>query len=235
MREMARPASVHAQTVDRLLTAIREEQFAVGSVLPSERALAQQLGVSRNTLREAIRALAHAGALEIRGRSGTVVTPSSTSYDAALRARAEAAGEQSPLDLMVARMAVEPTCAEHAAAQAGEAELEAMRNALERQHEAVIAHQDPAAPDLLFHTAVAGATRNPALIALQGQLAQMMSGDLWAELKGHVRQSEDHLYRYLTHHDLIFDAVQSGDGRRARQLMIMHLVDIEEALLADAT
>src|SRR5690606_6660734 len=108
---------VHAHTVDRLLAAIREGQFPVDSALPSERTLATQLGVSRNTLREAIRALSHAGVLDIRGRSGTVVTPSATSYDASLRARAEAAGEQSPLDLMVARMAVEPTCAEHAAAQ----------------------------------------------------------------------------------------------------------------------
>lgn len=226
--------SVHGHTVDRLLTAIREGQFPVDSVLPSERTLATQLGVSRNTLREAIRALSHAGVLDIRGRSGTVVTPSATSYDAFLRARAEAAGEQSPLDLMVARMAVEPICAEHAALQAGTRELSVAEEALRRQREAMDEGTDPAEPDLLFHTAVASATRNPALITLQGQLAQMMRGDLWAELKGHVRRSDDDLRKYLNHHERIFDAIRRRDSRRAHQLMMMHLTDIEDALLIES-
>lgn len=226
--------SVHTTTVDRLLGAIREGDFPVDSVLPSERTLAQQFGVSRNTLREAIRALAHAGVLEIRGRSGTLVTPAATSYDAALRARAEATGEQSPLDLMIARMAIEPVCAEQAAIQARRHDIASAKEALHRQHEALENGTDPAEPDLLFHTAVANATRNPALISLQGQLAQMMRGDLWAELKAHIRQTDEDVRKYVLHHERIFDAIRRGDARRAHQLMFRHLVDIEDALVADA-
>ncbi|WP_165368175.1 FadR/GntR family transcriptional regulator, partial [Phytoactinopolyspora endophytica] len=214
---MTPPPTRHTETVDRLLSAIQDGDFAIGSVLPPERVLATDFGVSRNTLREAIRALANAGVVEIRGRSGTVVLPAAASYSVALRARAEAAGDHSPLDLVVARLSVEPACAEHAAIHHTEEDLRRMSDALAQQEAAVHSGDDPSAPDLLFHSAVAAATHNPALAVLQNQLAQMMHGSLWTELKGNARAGAEAGERYLSHHRTIADAVAAGDPRRAGQ------------------
>ncbi|MBE1878301.1 FadR/GntR family transcriptional regulator [Myceligenerans pegani] len=231
---MTAPSSLHAETVDRLLTAIQAGEFAVGSVLPPERVLAQNLEISRNTLREAIRTLDNAGVVQIRGRSGTLVLPAAVSSSTALRARAEATGDHSPLDLMIARLAVEPVCAEHAALQHTEEDAQRIRAALADQAEAVREGADPFEPDLLFHTAVAAASRNPALAALQAQLAQMMHSTLWTELKGQARDDLNGAERYLAHHEHIAHAILDRDPRRAGQLMTSHLTDIETALHSQA-
>jgi GntR family transcriptional repressor for pyruvate dehydrogenase complex len=231
---MIERTSIHAETIESLMSAIQSGEYEIGSTLPSERALAHELEISRNTLREAIRSLDNAGVVQIRGRSGTVVLPEALSAAAALRARAEATGDHSPLDLIVARVAVEPACAEQAALNHTEEDAQRLRAALDAQSEAVRKDVDPFEPDLLFHTAIATASHNPALAALQGQLAQMMHSTLWTELKGHALVASASAEQYLTHHHHIAQAIIDRDGRRARQLMASHLAEIETALHAQA-
>ncbi|GAA4917270.1 FadR/GntR family transcriptional regulator [Nesterenkonia rhizosphaerae] len=224
----------HSDTVSRLLTAIQEGHYPIGSALPSERELAATFDISRNTLREAIRTLANAGVVEIRPRSGTVVLPGASSRNVALRARAEASGDHSPLDLIVARLALEPVCAEYAADHRSEEDLRSLAEALHKQEAAVTRGEDPSEPDVMFHSAIAAATHNPALAILQSQLAQMMHGSLWNELKGHAREAASANEKYLDHHRLIYDAIADQDSRRAGHLMTSHLADIESALRAEA-
>lgn len=231
---MSAQSSVHSETVERLVQAIQTGEFEVGSVLPAERVLAQDLEISRNTLREAIRTLDNAGIVKIRGRSGTLVLPAAASASAALRARAEATGDHSPLDLMIARLAVEPVCAGEAARQLTEEDALSIQTALADQTRAVEKGEDPFEADLLFHTVIAIATHNPALTVVQGQIAQMMHSTLWTELKGNVRATDNSAEHYLEDHRLIARAIEAGDPRRASQLMLSHLTDIETALHAHA-
>ena len=78
-------------------------------------------------MREAIRVLEHAGVLDVRTGSGTFVSEASISSSTLLRTRAVLSGDQSPLDVVVARRALEPACAEAAALNRHEGDLEALR------------------------------------------------------------------------------------------------------------
>jgi DNA-binding FadR family transcriptional regulator len=110
--------------VEQILEGIRSGAFGPGTVLPPERSLAERFGVSRGSVREAIRSLEYAGILDVRTGSGTFVAGAGATKAAALRARAALVGEHSPLDLVVARRAIEPVCAGLAAMNRSQADLE---------------------------------------------------------------------------------------------------------------
>jgi GntR family transcriptional repressor for pyruvate dehydrogenase complex len=132
--------------VEQILAGIRSGLFPPGSALPAERTLASQLQVSRGSLREALRVLEHAGVLDIRTGSGTYVAAEGGS--SATCAQAAAIGEHSPPDLIVARTAIEPVCAEQAALSHHPIDLAAREEAFEAQAHATRADEDVAEADL---------------------------------------------------------------------------------------
>src|SRR5690349_24962417 len=89
---VARPRALSDQVIATLRAQITSGEWAVGSRIPTEPVLVEQLGVARNTVREAVRALAHNGLLDIRQGSGTYVV--ATSELAAVLGRRFAAAPQ---------------------------------------------------------------------------------------------------------------------------------------------
>jgi GntR family transcriptional repressor for pyruvate dehydrogenase complex len=224
---------LYASVVEQILANIRSGLFPPGSALPAERALASQLQVSRNSLREALRVLEHAGVLDIRTGSGTYVATEGGSSATFLRAQAAAIGEHSPLDLIVARAAIEPVCAEHAALSHHPSDLAILHQSVDEQARLTRNGQDVAEVDLAFHLAVAAASRNGVLLALERTLIDWMHEQTWSELK-HRSRSRDHAAEeYLEHHRQVLQAIGQRDSRRAHQLMSMHMSAVETSLLAE--
>jgi GntR family transcriptional repressor for pyruvate dehydrogenase complex len=223
-------SGIYTSVVDEILNSITSGGFAVGSPLPSERVLAGQLQVSRGSLREALRVLQHAGILESRPGSGTYVADGG-SRAALLRAQAVSVGQHSPLDLIVARAAVEPVCAESAAVAHHGGDLAAIRAALDEQTTRTESGDDPTRADHDFHIAIAAASHNGVLLAIEHTFINLMQERLWLELKGRSRahSSAD----YLEHHRLIYRAIEQRDARRAGQMMAMHISAIETGLIAE--
>lgn len=220
---------LYRSIVDQILDGIETGAYPPGVALPAERVLAAGLGVSRGPVREAIRVLEHAGVLEVRTGSGTYVTAAGASRAAALRAHAALAGEQSPLDVIAARRALEPAGAELAAAQRHPGDLAAMQESLTAQAGATTP-EEVAEADLAFHLALAGATRNPVFAQLMEHLAGMMRTGLWAEFKYRERErgaSE----RDLREHGAVLDAVEHRHPGRAAEAMSSHLDSVERELL----
>ncbi|NED99905.1 FadR/GntR family transcriptional regulator [Phytoactinopolyspora halotolerans] len=226
-------SKVYTSVVDQILASIRSGRFPPGSSLPAERVLAGQLHVSRGSLREAIRVLEHAGVLDVRTGSGTYVTEHSGSSATMLRAQAAVIGEHSPLDLIVARAAIEPVCAEHAATSRHPSDLEAIEETVEEQARLTAAREDAAEPDRAFHLAVAEASHNSVLLAQQRMLLDLTQEQMWSELKHRSRSREHAAEQYLDHHRLVLRAIRQGDARRAHQMMAMHMSAIETALIAE--
>lgn len=223
----------YASVVEQILAGIRSGLFPPGSALPAERTLASRLQVSRGSLREALRVLEHAGVLDIRTGSGTYVATEGGSGPTFLRAQAAAIGEHSPLDLIVARSALEPVCAEQAALSHHAPDLTALEDAVEAQAEATREGGDVVEADLAFHLAVASASHNGVLLALERTLIEVMRERTWSELKHRSRDHEHLAAEYLRHHTLILRAIGERDARRAHQLMVMHMSAVETALLAE--
>src|SRR4051812_25305655 len=154
------------ETVDRLGTAIRLGLLAPGSRLPPERELAEQLAISRSTLREALGALVHSGHLTAtRGRhGGTFVVP-----DPPL---AEGAGGPLPegwRDALGLRVAVEPGAVTLAAERIGPEPLRVMREAVARM-DAAGDFEAYRRADIRFHIAIAEATGVARIVALMTEV-----------------------------------------------------------------
>lgn len=226
-------SKVYTSVVDQILASIRSGRFPPGSSLPAERLLANQFRVSRGSLREAIRVLEHAGVLDVRTGSGTYVTEQSDSRVTLLRAQAAIIGEHSPLDLIVARAAIEPACAEHAAISHHPSDLRAIEDAVEQQAVLTREGKDATEVDNAFHLAVAAATHNGVLLAQERMLIDLMHEHMWSELKHRTRTRLHAAEQYHEHHEHVLRAIRQRDARRASQMMAMHMSAIETALIAE--
>jgi GntR family transcriptional regulator, transcriptional repressor for pyruvate dehydrogenase complex len=219
--------------VDQILEGIRSGAFGPGTVLPPERSLAERFGVSRGSVREAIRSLEYAGILNVRTGSGTYVAEGGVSKAAALRAYAALVGEHSPLDLLVARCAIEPVCAGLAAANRSESDLEHLRQLVDAQRELLVRGEETAEVDLSFHVAVASAGHNPVLLMLYDRIAEIMRQATWRELRRRSRATAGTPELYLSQHEATLAAIERGDSAAARRSVEAHVHAVEERLVVE--
>ncbi|MBQ9493022.1 MAG: FadR family transcriptional regulator [Oscillibacter sp.] len=147
-----------------------QHRFHPGDKLPNELDLAEELGISRITLREAIRILCTRGLVEIRRGRGTYVI----SNDPALRADPGNGDREltdaSARDLMEFRLALEPAAAYYAARRADEQELQHMESLLEQMERLSAQGQSVIQAERDFHCTIAAAGHNP----LFGQLMPVL-------------------------------------------------------------
>lgn len=224
---------VYDSIVEQILDGIRSGAFPPGSVLPPERELAAQVGVSRGSVREAIRVLEHAGVVDVRTGSGTYVTEGGASKTFVLRAHAAAMGDESPLDVIIARRAIEPVSAQYAALNRHPRDLVALKDSVSEQARLVKRGEDPSAPDLFFHIALAEASRNPVLRLLFERIAEIMQQGTWLQLKHKSRDRPGRQELYLDEHRTILEKIQKQDAVGAAEGMQRHLDSVEEGLLAE--
>lgn len=152
--------SLVEQAADSLRARIAGGDWPVGSRIPTEAELVRQLGVSRNTLREAVRCLAYAGMLEVRQGDGTYVRAAADGGEA-LRKVARA----SLRDQVEVRCALEEAAARLAARRRTDADLAALVHARDVCDGLSKAGQpeEYVTEDFAFHRGMVAAARNPAL------------------------------------------------------------------------
>jgi GntR family transcriptional repressor for pyruvate dehydrogenase complex len=232
LREVQRE-KLYFSIADQIVGGIRSGEFPTGTALPAERVLAEELGVSRGSVREAIRVLEHAGILEVRMGSGTYVREGNPSKAEQLRVVAAARGEYSPLDIIVARRAIEPVAAGLAARNAQPGELVELRRLIDDQAERITSDTDPEEPDMEFHLAIGRATRNAVIESLVGHIVEIRRQGFWSELKSRSVRYPGERERYLDQHRAILKRIEKGDAPGASRTMKKHVDDIERSLLGE--
>ncbi|MER6139376.1 FadR/GntR family transcriptional regulator [Streptomyces sparsogenes] len=214
---MALRAAGRQSLVDTVVEQLRAQltggEWKVGDRVPTEHALAEQLQVGRNTVREAVRVLVHDGMLRSRQGEGTFVV--STTDPAAVMRGLRRAGIRDVLEL---RVALEAEGARLAALRHRPADLTRMRAALAAQTALEDAAGQPDADrhelyaehDVAFHTAVVDAAHNSALSAA------------YAWFSGTVREAlvtalgDREMPRLVPgDHQAVVDAIASGDPEAA--------------------
>jgi DNA-binding FadR family transcriptional regulator len=207
------------ETVERLAHAIKLGVVLPGERFPPERVLAPQLGISRVTLREALRALEQGGYIESRrGRNGgAYVTRRNGAAGSARTAkrRLRAMGE-TLTDTLQFRRALEPSAAQLAAERASERDT---AHLLMLADNAAASSQDEyRANDLRLHVAIADLTGSPSLVdaiaKLQTQLSDLLGA--FPIVQASVHHSDQQ-------HRAIVAAIQRGQPARARQQMEAHV------------
>ncbi|MFD8325251.1 FadR/GntR family transcriptional regulator [Streptomyces lydicus] len=216
---MALRAAGRHSLVDTVVDALRSQlsggEWPVGSRIPSEHALAEQLQVGRNTVREAVRVLVHAGLLRSRQGEGTFVV--STADPGDLMRGVQRAGIRDVLEL---RIALEAEAARLAALRHRPADLERMRAALDAQTELADADGRPRADslelyadhDIAFHKAVVEAAHNTALTATYGWFSSSVREALVSTLDDQAMPQIEH-----GDHRAVLEAIKAGDPAAAER------------------
>lgn len=210
---------LYQQVADQIRALIQSGHFSAGSRLPAERELAQQLGVSRPSLREALIALEIDGSVEIRMGSGIYVTSAGER-----RPLASAATGESPVELMEARATVEGAVAALAAARIGPPALQALRLTLEAMRADIEAGRKPLDHDRQFHLAIAGQTGNSVLVRLVTELFDERHSPMSSQFSAHF-DTPANWRSALAEHEAILAALEARDALLAQALMQVHLAE----------
>lgn len=216
--QMLRPArhgNVFEETIERLLQNIKLGLFAVGSKLPAQRELADSLGVSRSTLRDALVELQKAGYIEVqRGRYG----------GAYVRFRPTVVADVLPdfnpkevEDVLTFRGVLEPAAASLAAgARLSAAQRSHLLKALDEVSGASTTDYRP--KDARFHVAIAEVVGSPSLAHAVADVRSKVS-----DLLDRIPLLEPNLEHSNQQHQDIVDAILSGDMKGAERASRDHL------------
>ena len=217
---------LYQQVADSIRKQIQSGAMPPGSRLPSEKLLAQQLGVSRPTVREAMIALEIAGLVEIRTGSGSYVRQRDT-----IAAPSVDTGP-GPIELLNARILIEGEIAAEAAQRATPEDLVAIAETL-REMESIISRGEHSRnADQNFHVSIARASGNDVLASIVGELWAGMFSPLFHQFSERTRlvRRQD---AALHEHRAIYAALRTHDALGARAAMRHHLMQVQ-AVLSDA-
>jgi GntR family transcriptional repressor for pyruvate dehydrogenase complex len=207
------------------------DRLQPGDTLPSEGKLAQALGVSRLTVREATRTLQARGLLEIsQGRRPVVMAPNGTLagdfFQTAVRR-----DPRSLLDLLDVRRALEVDIARLAAKRAGQGDIADLEMSIAAMRSASGDPEAFHAADVRFHENLAAASGNGLFIFLIEALAEPLRQSRLHSFAGHLARGGD-VDDVVQQHQAVLDAVSARNPKAAEQAMRRHLRQTEEDLRA---
>jgi len=220
-----RRTRVYEAVAAQIQAQIAEGRLRPGDRLPPERELAEAFGVSRDSVRDAIRVLELAGLVVPRQGEGTVVRE--LTLDSVVSPLASALLQRRDLltDLLDARRIIEPALAYRAAQRASDEDIQAMAEILRRQAAKVRAGEPGIDEDTAFHYRLATAARNQVILKVMDVLM-----DLLREGRARSLQAQGRPQRSLEGHRRILAALRRRDPEAAKRAMEQHLEEIGQIL-----
>jgi GntR family transcriptional repressor for pyruvate dehydrogenase complex len=211
------------EAVEQIAEAIHVGELHLGDRLPSERALAEQMGISRPTLREATRVLADSGLIEVRpgAGGGTFVKSEAVPFDL-LQQRSELRMSEIA-GVLEARRLLEPRVAQIAAMNADDEDFAFLARTIELQRECTTDRQRMNQLDFRFHLGIARATKNTTIVMLMRTLLKQLEIARDMSMRG-PREPDT----AIDIHEDTLSAIKSGDPVRVDEAMDRHLSYLEE-------
>lgn len=207
-----------AEITRKLLEYLLSGAVQPGSKIPSERQLAEGLGVGRSAVREAIKSLSLLGLLDVRQGDGTYLSRSGSDLLPSVIEWGLLLEEPNLIDLLEARTEIEVVVAGLAASRAGEEERAALRARLEAMRAAGPDVDAYVEADIAFHLEIASASGNQILANLLSSLRSLLR--VWADRVLHHAGETD---TSLAMHEPIVEAIERGDADAARAAMQAHM------------
>lgn len=222
--EPVQTASTLEETVERLGTAIRLGLLGPGARLPSERDLAEQLGIARSTLRQALTSLTESGHLvAMRGRGGGTFVSDAPPLAESDRVDVTDGHWREVLDY---RIAVEVGSVVLAAERAQPADLEPLRAHVETMRDGVGDFAKYRRADVFFHLGLAEAAHSARLLAMMTEVQGQMT-----DLIAHIAHPAPVLARSNDQHAKLVTLIERGDGTAAARLVRDHMLGTERVLV----
>jgi GntR family transcriptional regulator, transcriptional repressor for pyruvate dehydrogenase complex len=209
------PRRIYQEIALQIRAHIENGEFPSGSRLPSERELAQQLKVSRPSIREALIALEVEGLVEVRTGSGVFVCKPQ-------RAFPYHAPSEGPLEIMRARIAIEGETAAMAASHIRAPQVREMENILETMDPDLNSHGSYLPADRAFHLYIAEAAGNGILVRIVAELFDARHSLLGLQFQKHFENTGT-WRQALAEHQQVVQALASRKPENARKAMQKHL------------
>jgi GntR family transcriptional repressor for pyruvate dehydrogenase complex len=222
--KVVQTSRLYEQIVQQIEESILSGSLKTGEQLPAERELAQQFGVSRTAVREAVKALREKGLVEAFSGRGTFITNgTSQSIRQSLDRMLKIGHPEGSLQLAEVRAIIEPGIAALAATRIEESHLATMREAyavMDRKRD------DPQAyieADLDFHLSLAEAAANPIILSLIDSIVVVLR-----EQRIRIFNVAGGPERGQFHHKRILEAVEQRDPVKAYEAMRAHLEQVRD-------
>jgi len=223
--------------VEQLETMILEGTMQPGQRLPPERALAEQFGVSRPSLREAVQRLAAKGLLISRQGGGNFVTEHlGASFSDPLIRLLENRPE-AHRDLLEFRRTLEADCAYYAAQRATEVDQELLTRAWQELDNCYRSPSEEniereGAADAGFHMAIAEASHNIVLLHTMRNLFNLLKKDIVTNIGGMYSKDAATRQGLIEQHQALFSAIMEGRAEDARAIAGEHIGFVQQAISA---
>ncbi|TDC78467.1 FCD domain-containing protein [Actinomadura sp. 7K507] len=225
--DVARP-SLSDSLTERMLELIRSDGLRAGDRLPSARELSERFAVTTPTLREALRRLEATGAIQLRHGSGIYV---GADLERVVIANPNVGTLERGrlLQLLDARLLIEPPLAAQAAHRSEPGDLERLRTVLDEAAQNLTSGEEAEArlheANMAFHRATAGAAGNSVLCEVIDSLLKVHASE-----QREIQRIFDDRTRDYEEHRAILGAIESGEERRAEDLMRSHLADVKHVI-----
>lgn len=224
MYKIVRTSRLYEQIVQQVEESIHKAVLKPGDQLPPERELAQQFGVSRTAVREAVKALREKGLVEAYPGRGTFVTDgTSHAIRQSLDRMIRIGQPEGSTYLAEVREILEPEIAALAATRGDAEDLASMHEAVSIMDKAKLDSDAFIEADLDFHLALAEAAGNPLILTLIDSIVGLLR-----EQRLRIFQVEGGPERGQYHHKRIMEAVERHDPLGAREAMKAHLRQVRE-------
>jgi DNA-binding FadR family transcriptional regulator len=216
--------------VDAIYDRIKTGAYGVDERLPSERTLAADLGVARNTVREALDVLETNQLIRRRAGSGSFVNPQTT---AAPSADSDIAANSSPLDLQVIRGILEPDMVRLAVMNMPPRDIEALGETLSEMETVRTDADRFVRLEEAFYQKIAAGTGNPLIAGCYDLVIDACRQSFRAaHLRRHL--TPDRIQNYQKRYNSLFNAIAARDTETAVEFIKLHLIEEQRQLLQDS-
>ena len=214
------------EVADRIRVLMLDGTFTSGQPLPSERHLAERFGVSRGSIRDALRNLETIGLVETRHGQGTF--PLELSVERLVAPLASVMSYRADLqdELLDVRRMFEPAVARVAALRASDEDLAELQRILEAQRQRLKAGQSAIVEDTAFHAILARSTRNRVVMSIMATL-----NDLLVDSRTNSLLQKGRPARSIDGHEAVVAALRRHDAEGASQAMYNHIDQIADLQL----
>ena len=216
--DLAARETISTEIARRLLNYLLAGHLKPGDRIPSERKLAEALGVGRSVVREALKSLALLGLVEVRQGNGTFLKRADSDLLPDAIEWGLLLGEKRVKDLIEARRHLEVLMAGMAAERRSDADIEALRVQIRRMEKAGKHADRVIAADVEFHVRLWTAAGNAVLQQTLTSVRSLLQ--VWIE---RIYRAEVTPQRTISEHVPILDGIELGDAEAARAAMAVHM------------
>jgi GntR family transcriptional repressor for pyruvate dehydrogenase complex len=230
--EKVRKKKAYVEIVEQIQNLIKEGRLKKDDKLPPERVLAEQLGVSRVPLREALAALEILGVIESKGGRGNFIV---NAFDSAhyVQQFKELEQGESPLELLEARKVMEVEIAGFAAKRHSPEEIHKLESIVGKMEKVVHDVSEFMELNRRFHLGIAVAANNSVLYQMMRYIVNELNKQLWIKLDEKTLVLPGRTNKYFHQHRKILEAIKAKNEIKARNATLHHLVSFETDLLGE--